>query len=100
MSSSNLIEQRPIHRRPVPLQFEQGLLPIQSAAIAGEAPVGANNPMARNDDCDGIMAVGQSHGAHGTGRTDLFGDFPVRPGFPVGNRQQSLPDPLLKLGAS
>ena len=56
--------------------------------------------MARNDDCDGIVAVGQSHGACGAGRTDLFGDFSIRPGVPVRNCQQRLPHPLLEFGTA
>ena len=56
--------------------------------------------MARNDDCDGIVAVGPSHGARGTLSADLFGDFSIRRGFSVRNRQQRLPYSPLKLGAA
>ena len=55
--------------------------------------------MARNDDRDRVAAVGQPHGTCRARGTDLFGDLAVRPGFPIRDCQQRLPDPALKFAA-
>ena len=81
---------------PAFLQFEQGAFAIEPAAVSGEAAVRPDHPMARHDDADRIVAVGQSDRAKRAGRSDLRGDLSVGPRLPVRNRQQRRPDPALK----
>lgn len=78
------VEERQVCGRPAFLQLEQSSFPVDSTAVPGELSAGADHAVARDDDGDGIVAVGQSHGACGAGGADLVGDFPVGPGFPYG----------------
>lgn len=71
-------------RAPAFLQLEQSSFPVDSTAVPGELSAGADHAVARDDDGDGIVAVGQSHGACGAGGADLVGDFPVGPVSPYG----------------
>src|SRR5260370_24314243 len=44
---------------------EQQLLAVQAAAVAGEAAVAADHPVARHDDGDRVGALGRTHAAPG-----------------------------------
>lgn len=70
------VEERQVCGRPAFLQLEQSSFPVDSTAVPGELSAGADHAVARDDDGDGIVAVGQSHGACGAGGADLVGDFP------------------------
>lgn len=75
-----LIEQR---RATVDLfQVQQGAFALQAAAVAREAAVRADHPVARHDDRDRVMPIGQSHRARGPRSADLLGDASVRPRLP------------------
>jgi hypothetical protein len=50
-------------------QIEQGPFGGRPAAVAAEAAVGADDPMARHHDRDGICRAGRSDGANSLGRT-------------------------------
>lgn len=45
------------------LESEERLLALETPGVAGQGPVGPDDPMARDDDGDGVLAVGQSHGS-------------------------------------
>lgn len=74
-----------------PLQQPQ--LSVQPSRIAREASVGADNPVTRNDDGDGIAPNGTAHRlARHAFRTVLPGPLPgnvlVSGGFSIRNGQQ------------
>src|SRR5690606_5097801 len=46
-----------------PFEGQQRLLARQAAAVAGEAAGGADDPVAGDDDADGVAAVGEADGA-------------------------------------
>ena len=52
---------------PALLQREQSAFTVQAAAVSGEAAVRTDHPMARHDDADRIVAVGQTDGSKGSG---------------------------------
>src|SRR5204862_290777 len=53
----------PGQREHARLEVEQRALALETAAVAGEAPVGADDAMARHDDRDRVAAVGVADGA-------------------------------------
>ena len=57
------IRSAPPSEQPVgPLfELEQEPLPWHAAAVAHQSPIGADHPVARDDDGDGVATVGQSH---------------------------------------
>src|SRR5690606_17863876 len=55
-----------------------------------------DDAVAGDDDGDGVLAVGQSHGADCLGSADAFGDVFVADGYAIGDFRQRLPDALLK----
>ena len=57
------VEQSRRDRVPALLQREQCALAVQSTAVSGEVAVRADHPVARHDDADWVVAVGQSHRA-------------------------------------
>ena len=71
------IEKRQIRRPAAFLQCQQCALAFNSAAISGQSTGGADYPMARDDDADGVSPICQSHRAGRARRTDLFGNFTV-----------------------
>jgi hypothetical protein len=73
-------------------QCEQILLGLQPTGKPGQPTRGANDPMARCNDRDGITPIGRTHGAYGFWVTDLLGDLTVAAGFAKGDGQQCLPD--------
>jgi hypothetical protein len=82
------------------LQGEQRSFPIETSAIPGEASAGTDDTVARNNDRDRVVAVGQADGASGARSADLFCNLTIGPGLTERDRQQRLPDSPLKLGAS
>lgn len=46
-------------------QFQQILLDSQAARITGQFSIGSNDPVAGNDDADGVLVVGMPHGPAG-----------------------------------
>ena len=74
------------------LMREQPFLAVESAAVARERAVGADDAMARDDDSDGVPTVGGPDGARAPGRPMRRGKLGIADGRSVGNRQQSLPD--------
>src|SRR5205085_5815144 len=80
------------------LDLQQGLLALDAAGIAGEGAVGADHPVARDDDRDRVAAVGQTHGSGGgVGAAEALGDLAVRRGVAVADQEQLGPDGLLEV---
>ena len=52
--------------------------------------------MARHDDADRIVTVGQADGTRCVGGAQLGGDLSVRTGLAIGDRQQRGPHPALE----
>src|SRR5207247_2645158 len=79
---------------------EQPALALDSAAVAGKRPVGADHAVARDDDTDGVRAVGGAHGAHGGGCADAPRERLVRDRLPRRDRPQRGPHPALERRAA
>lgn len=67
------------------LQFQQKLFVFHSAAIAGEAAVLTDHPVAGDKNADGITVVGHSYGAACFRIADLSGNLAIAAGLPIGN---------------
>ncbi len=78
---------------------EQLLFSGEPAAVAGEAPVGADHPVARDDDPDRVAAVGEAHGPRGARLADAVGEPAVAPGLAVGDLAQGRPHLLAGTGS-
>ena len=63
----SFVEQRPVGA----LVGEQPSLTIEPAAITGQRSIGPDNPMTRNNNGDGIGAVGDPNCGHSFGTSDL-----------------------------
>src|ERR1700730_8961716 len=79
-----------------PLVREQPLLALQAAAVAGQRSVRTDDPMARNQDGNGIAAVREPHRPRGIRIADAPRQFTVAPGFPIRNFRECTPDALLE----
>src|ERR1700689_1054943 len=79
------------------LELQEGALAIQAPTIAHQATVGADHTMARNNDRNRVLAVGQSNRAR-TAANFLRLDL-VRDGFTVRDISQLIPSADLKLGS-
>src|SRR5436190_18021589 len=78
------------------LELEQGLLAFDAAGVAGERAVGADHAVARDDDRDGVRAVGEpDRTGGGVGLAETSGDLAVRRGVAVADLGQLVPDRLL-----
>ena len=77
-------------------QFQKGLLCRKSSGIAGQAAVVTQDPVAGDEDPDGIAAAGLAHGTAGSGISDGCGDLPVAACFAVRDGLEGLPDGCLK----
>lgn len=78
------------------LQLQQLCLFIDSSGIAGEAAVSTDNPVAGDEQGDGVMShcpaycLGRHMRQTAPGGNDRC-DFPVGPGLPVRNGQKNIP---------
>ena len=78
---------------------QQPALAVQAGTVAPQAAVRGDDPVAGDDEGDGIDGVGLAHGPGGLGAPYPAGQFAVGDGLPPGNAPQFLPDPELKGGA-
>jgi hypothetical protein len=76
------------------------MLARDAAAIAGERRIGADDPMAGNDNADGVGPVGHADRAHRLGAAKLRGEAAIGRGCAYGDGAQSRPDLALKRGAT
>lgn len=81
------------------LHFQQETFRLQSAGIADQLMVAADDPMAWDQYGDGIGAVGGGDGPDGLGVADRLGQLRVGTGFAIGNSLELLPDQVLERGA-
>src|SRR6266404_7238844 len=82
-----------------PLMREQPLLALQAAAVAGQRAVRTDDPMARNQDGNGIAAVREPHRPRCIRIADALRQLTVAPGCPVRNFSERTPYALLELGS-
>jgi len=75
---------------------EESFLDGEATAETGEAAVTADDAMARNDDGDGILAVGKTDGAGGVWLADAACEFAVGNSFAERYELKILPDFELK----
>ena len=80
-------------------EHEQQLLGRDSAAEAGERAVGADDPVAWDDDWNRVRAVGRSDGAFRTEMADSGGNLTVGSRLTVGDFAELGPDLPLKRAA-
>ena len=78
---------------------QQPALAVQARAVAPQAAVRGDDPVAGDDEGDGVTAVGLAHGPAGLGVAHPPGQFAIGDGLPPGDAPQFLPDPELKGGA-
>ena len=81
------------------LELKQGAFAMEATPISSEAAVGTDHSMARNDDADGVVSVGQPHRPRGSGPADLACDLPIRRGLSIGDIEQGSPDSPLERGS-
>jgi len=71
----------------------------KASAVSGEFAVAADDAVARNDDWNGVGAIGEADSAGGVGVPDAVGKLSVGNGFAEGNVEQMAPNFALKFGA-
>ena len=76
---------------------KQFLFCIKATAVTRESSICAQNPVAGNNDGNGIVMIGLAHGAEGIRTSNGASDFAIGAGFTVRNAQQRLPAIFLKL---
>src|SRR5688572_23808525 len=74
-----------------PLVVEQPGLALDAAAEAGEVTVGADHPVARDDDRQRVAPVGGAHGAGEVAVAEATGLLAIAHRLPIGDRAQRLP---------
>ena len=79
--------------------IQQPALAIEPAAVSSERSVAADDAVTRQDDSDGIGAIGSADGADGCGRANFPCQIRIRRGRTGGNRSQRLPHALLEISA-
>src|SRR5262249_56408171 len=77
------------------LVTEEPALALDSARIAGEPGIAADEPMAGNDDGHGIECIGVSHRSRRGGTSEAGGKPSVAPGLAPRGLSQRPPDPFL-----
>src|SRR5215470_3924481 len=82
------------------LVTEEPALALDSARIAGEPGIAADEPMAGNDDSHGIECVGVSHRSRRGGTSEAGGKPSVARGLSRRDLSQRPPDLLLEGGAA
>ena len=94
-----LAQQIGLHLMPALFVVEQPLFALQTAAVAGEAAVFADDAVAGNEDGEAVGTVGGGHGAYGGRFSKLFGQRLIMGGFAVRDGLQRVPHPPLKRAA-
>src|SRR5256885_5832213 len=80
--------------------LQQPALAVDAATEAGKLAVRTDDAVTRNDDGDGVLAVGGTDGAGGSQVAQAARDVAVAARHPVGNRAQLLPHPQLERSAA
>src|SRR6185295_1124946 len=80
-------------------EVEQEALARQPAGVAGEAPVLADDAVARDDHGERVVRDGIADLAGERGVAELARELPVRRRLPVGNPRDEVPDLPLERGA-
>src|SRR3954471_23278267 len=76
------------------LVLEQRLLERQATCVAGQAAIGADHPVARDEDADRVATVRAADGARRA--VDRAGGLPVRDGLAVRDLLQARPNAALE----
>jgi hypothetical protein len=83
----------------VALGREQLAFAVEPAGIAAERSVAADDPVARNEHGNVVVAIGSAYGAHGRGLADGGSDLGIAPGLAGRNLAQLAPNRFLEGGA-
>src|SRR6516165_8470819 len=78
---------------------EEPALAVETAAVAGQRTIRANDAVAGDDDRDGVGAVGEAYSADGRRTTDVLRDFAVRSRGAAWDSAERAPYILLKVCA-
>ena len=73
------------------LEGQQGLFDVQSAGVADQFARAANDSVARDDDSQGILAVGRTHGSRCLRFAELTRQGAIGRGLAVWNVLQGTP---------
>ena len=73
---------------------------MQTSSVAGELPVGADDPVARHDDAQRIATRCRAHISGKRGVAEAAGQVPVGGALTVGDLAQQIPDSVLELVAA
>ncbi len=79
-----------------PFDIEKGLFAGDAPPIAAQRPVGSHDPMARDDERNGIRGAGSGHGAGGRRTAHRGRDLPIGARLAVWDGLKLLPDLPLK----
>ena len=79
------------------LVLQEPFLPPEPAAIAYKSSIAPNDPMAGDDERNGVFSIGCAYGTHCEGVADPTGDVLVGCGLSVGDLQELPPDSLLEV---
>src|SRR6266487_1589634 len=85
---------------PLPLVFEQPLLPPEPAAVSAEGAIGADDAVTGNDDANHVCAVRSPDSAACSGITHAFCHPGIGARFTSRNGTQDFPIAELKFGAN
>src|SRR4051794_10997128 len=80
------------------LVLEEPLLAAQPAGVSRECPPRTDDPVAGDDDTDGVPGVCVADGAAGARATDATGQFAVADLLAEAQRPERGPDGLLEVG--
>src|SRR5664280_2717482 len=83
-----------------PLVLQQPLLAVETAGVAGERAIAADDTMTRNDDGDGVVSDRSAHRVCRLGTVDRHGNVPVAFRLAKRDFSQRLPDQPPALCAS
>src|SRR4051812_33948328 len=85
---------------PRALMLEQPALALESARVAGQTSVGADDAVTRDDDRDRVAAHRRADGADGLRGAYATGQLGIADGLAEPDGAERLPDPKLELGAA
>ena len=78
--------------------FEETLFPNKPSGESTQMTIGANDPVARNDDGNRVPSKSVADGSIGIHSVELLGKPLIRSRFSVGDASGHIPDLPLKIG--
>src|SRR5687767_14409816 len=84
---------------PAAFVVEEPLLSVETAAVTRQRAGRADHAVARDDNGQGVGAVGESDGTGAVVKSERYRDLAVRPRLSRRDSQELLPDPALEVRA-